>query len=98
MAVTGLPLALKSPGAPRRAFDNFWARWFTAADGFVGTRVLAALTPITPPTHYHHHPPRIIGFYLSLIRSPKLKLGQAFKGDLFSEATQDVGYCQARGK
>ena len=48
MAVTGLPLALKSP---RQAFDNFWARWFTAADGFVGTRVLAALTPITPPTY-----------------------------------------------
>ena len=96
MAVTGLPLALKSPGAPCRAFDSFWARWFTAADGFVGTRVLATLTPITPPTH--HHPPRIIGFYLSLIRSPKLKLGQAFKGDLLSEATQDVGYCQARGK
>ena len=95
MAVTGLPLALKSPAAPRRAFDNFWARWFTAADGFVGTRVLAALTPITPPTH-HHHPPRIIGF--KSFSYTKTILGQAFKGDLFSEATQDVGYCQARGK
>ena len=24
--------------------------------------------------------------------------GQAFKGDLLSEATQDVGYCQASGE
>ena len=51
MAVTGLPLALlQSPGA----FDNFWARWFTAADGFVGTRAYTNNTTYLPPPTKNH--------------------------------------------
>ena len=82
MAVTGLPLALKSPAAPRRAFDNFWARWFTAADGFVGTRVLAALSkPYTNNTTYPPPPPtknhRLLSF--SYTKS-KTKTRTGFQG------------------